>query len=172
MKKRCLCGTIANSKAMAVEWMAHRGNTWTRGISQNGKRFTRRYTRAQGFPLTETNWKRPGALACSPPVAHQSIFPDLVGKWFGAFSNCSTGTVPVPSPARPGDLALVFSEYFMGKMPMPLRVRAKINSQNWACRRPPGKARKRRNIRDISSFRNAAGRLPFTVSTDLFEVEE
>jgi len=33
-----------------------------------------------------------------------------------------------------------------------LRVRAKINSQNWACRRPPGKARKRRNIRDISSF--------------------
>jgi hypothetical protein len=39
-----------------------------------------------------------------------------------------------------------------------LRVRAKISLQNWACRRPSGQARKRRNIPDISSFRNAAGR--------------
>jgi hypothetical protein len=39
-----------------------------------------------------------------------------------------------------------------------LRVRAEISSQFLVLRRPLGKARKRRNIRHIPSFRNAAMR--------------
>ena len=38
-----------------------------------------------------------------------------------------------------------------------LRARKKINSQFYVLRRPSGKARKRRNIGYILSFRNAAG---------------
>jgi len=39
-----------------------------------------------------------------------------------------------------------------------LRVHEEINSQFWVLRRPAGKTRKHRNIKHISSFRNAAGR--------------